>query len=142
MERTHLVLAALAAGGQNCSFTPVQVQKLFFLVDREAGSLLGGPHFNFVPYDYGPFDSDVYSEIESLSTEGLSEIDNTMRYRVYRLTPSGYEAGVAALSKVVEPARGFLVEAANWVKSLSFQQLVAAIYAKYPEMKTNSIFKS
>lgn len=142
MERRHLVLAAMAAAGQNSSFTPVQVQKLFFLIDREAGPFLGGPFFDFVPYDYGPFDREVYSEIESLAAEGMSEVDSSMRYRVYRLTPSGFETGADCLSQIDEPARSFMVEAAKWVKSLSFQQLVAAIYTKYPEMKANSIFKS
>jgi hypothetical protein len=36
MERDDIILAGLAAGGENATFTPVQVQKLFFLIDREA----------------------------------------------------------------------------------------------------------
>ena len=50
MERPNLVLAALAAGGENASYWPVQVQKLLFLIDREASALVGGPHFpNLTP---------------------------------------------------------------------------------------------
>ena len=68
MERRQLLLAALspAKGGQ---YTPVQVQKLIFLLDREASALTGGPHYKFVPYDYGPFDSDVYADLRSLADE-------------------------------------------------------------------------
>ena len=36
------------------------VQKLLFLLDREAAEIVGGPHFRFVPYNYGPFDKGVY----------------------------------------------------------------------------------
>ena len=50
----NLVLAALAAGGENATFSPVQVQKLLFVLDREASPHIDGPHFNFIPYDYGP----------------------------------------------------------------------------------------
>ena len=69
MERSELVLAALAAGGKNASYSPVQVQKLLFLVDREGEKLVGGKHFNFVPYDYGPFDREVYDELARILHE-------------------------------------------------------------------------
>jgi hypothetical protein len=32
MNRSNLIMAGLAAAGENASFTPVQVQKLFFLL--------------------------------------------------------------------------------------------------------------
>jgi len=57
MDRGDLVLAALAAGGVGASYSPVQVQKLLFLIDREAANLVDGPHFSFRPYDYGPFEA-------------------------------------------------------------------------------------
>jgi uncharacterized protein len=71
LNQREVVLAGLAAAGQNTTFTPVQVQKLFFLIDREASHLVNGPHFKFSPYDYGPFDSDVYSTLDGLEREGL-----------------------------------------------------------------------
>jgi hypothetical protein len=43
MTRSEILLAGLAAGGENTTYTPVQVQKLFFLLDREAAAALGGP---------------------------------------------------------------------------------------------------
>lgn len=142
MERRELIIAALAAAGENAAFAPVQVQKLFFLLDREAHQLLGGPHFAFAPYDYGPFDRQLYEELERLEWEGLVAIDHSRRYRLYRLTSQGYSEGVQELNKVPEPARTFVSRASNWVRSLNFQQLVAAIYNRYPDMKANSIFQS
>ena len=105
MERRELIIAALAAAGENAAFAPVQVQKLFFLLDREAHQLLGGPHFAFAPYDYGPFDRQLYEELERLEWEGLVAIDHSRRYRLYRLTSQGYSEGVQELNKVPEPAR-------------------------------------
>jgi hypothetical protein len=76
-EPGPLVLAALAAGGENATYRPVQVQKLVFLIDREASRLVDGPHFGFQPYDYGPFDRAVYIELDSLHTQGLVNAQNT-----------------------------------------------------------------
>ena len=57
LSRENLVLAAFAsAGGRR--HTPVQAQKLLFLLDREVPSL--GTPFKFIPYHYGPFDPEVY----------------------------------------------------------------------------------
>ena len=140
MDRTNLMLAALAAGGENASFTPVQVQKLFFLIDREIAPLVGGPHFAFKPYDYGPFDRAVYGALDVLRLGELVNTHDTGRYRVYQLSPEGYRRGIENLAQLEEPARGFVEQAASWVRRLTFQQLVAAIYKRYPEMKVNSVF--
>ena len=42
MDTRDLMLSARAAGGPNAIYNPVQVQKLLFLIDREAASLVGG----------------------------------------------------------------------------------------------------
>jgi hypothetical protein len=47
----------------------VQVQKLFFLLDENIAADLGGRQFSFEPYDYGPFDRAVYSELELLARQ-------------------------------------------------------------------------
>jgi hypothetical protein len=141
MARDDLVLAALAAGGENASYTPVQVQKLFFLIDREVSALIGGQHFNFRPYDYGPFDSSVYVVLSALEARGLIQTTSLARYRVYSLTPAGYQQGVQALGRIVPDAREYFCQVTAWIRRLSFQQLVAAIYNKYPEMKVNSVFR-
>ena len=73
MTKREVVLAALAPA-QGKQHSPVQVQKLLFLLDREASELLGGPHFNFVPYNYGPFDKEVYQVLNELDFNELVTI--------------------------------------------------------------------
>jgi uncharacterized protein len=141
MDRGELILAALCSGGQNAIFTPVQVQKLFFLVDRELGSRVGGPHFAFQPYDYGPFDGAVYRELESLASGGLVQIDTSGSIKRYALTPLGFQRGEQIASAVAPGVRDYLQRVATWVRSLGFAALVSAIYQKYPDMRVNSIFK-
>jgi uncharacterized phage-associated protein len=141
MDKNKLLLAALAAAGENASFTPVQVQKLFFLIDREASHLVGGPHFNFVAYDYGPFDRAVYDGLEELAQCELAHIENTGRYRVYGLSQNGFQQGTKVLSDLPTSARNYISNVSTWVRKLSFEQLVASIYNRYPEMKANSVFR-
>lgn len=140
MNRRDLMLAALAGAGNSASFSPVQVQKLLFLIDQEIPRWVAGPHFAFRPYDYGPFDSDVYSELEALQRQGLVAIQQGY-YRSYSLTADGYERGASILAGAAPQAKDFIVRAANWVRALTFNQLVSAIYEKYPQMKENSVFK-
>lgn len=141
LNQRQITLAALAAAGENASFSPVQIQKLFFLIDREASHLVDGPHFKFKPYDYGPFDSAVYDQLAFLDFLGLVSIIGSGRYRVYGLTESGFAEGRSVLDALPSQTVDFLSAAARWVRGLSFQQLVAAIYRDYPDMKVNSIFR-
>lgn len=141
MNKTEIILAAFAAGGENATFSPVQAQKLLFLVDREVAHAVGGPHFNFVAYDYGPFDRRVYDAIDLLEISGLASIQSTGKYRIYSLTSEGYRDGLQLLDKLAPEARDYLRQIATWIRRLSFQQLVSAIYSRYPEMKANSVFQ-
>lgn len=135
------VLSALAAGRGAPELTPVQAQKLFFLLDREGAHLSGGPWFNSHPYDYGPFDIQIYQELDALSREGYVEVDRGARYRKYRLTPRGLQEGMGRLRELSGPAVQWFGDIKNWVQSLNFNDLVTEIYRKYPEMRENSVFR-
>jgi len=140
MNRSDAVLAAMAAAGENATFTPVQIQKLMFLIDREIPRLVGGPHFNFQPYDFGPFDSAVYDLLDRLTAQELV-YQSKARYRLYTLSPEGYHRGLGVLNGS-NAASTYIRQAANWVRSIPFSKLVAAIYRAYPDMQVNSIFRS
>ena len=142
MDRKDYLLAVLATSGDG-SFTPVQIQKLLFLLDKEVPDRIGGPHFHFIPYDYGPFDSEVYDALEQLTSERFVDIDYTLgtRRRVYRLTGSGRERGTSVLDRLPPDLKGSIEALSAWVRSLSFEQLVAGIYQRYPEMKVRSVFR-
>ena len=103
MNRQDLMLAVLAVD-RGASYTPVQVQKLFFLLDARVADRFGGPYFEFSPWDYGPFDRAVYDELEGLEAAGLVQISRSPggRWRTYRLTMEGQERGEQILSQNVE----------------------------------------
>jgi hypothetical protein len=119
------------------------VQKLFFLLDQNIAADLGGRQFSFEPYDYGPFDRAVYSELELLAQQGLVAIQATpgADRRKFYLTPAGHAIGSAMFGQLNERARSYMSRVSAWVRSLSFAELVGSIYNRYPEMKANSVFR-
>ena len=142
MNSRDLLLAGLSpASGR--AHTPVQVQKLFFLIDANISGEIGGAAFRFAPYDYGPFDAAVYRGLDRLAAEGLVDIqfDPGLRTRCYRLTEHGQAQGATLLAGLSPRAQDYIRRASEFVRSLSFEELIAAIYKAYPAMKVNSVFR-
>ena len=141
MSRDEAILAALApAGGK--PHAPVQVQKLLFLLDREAHALIGGPYFNFVAYHYGPYDKEVYRELEQLDGYGMVTIRSDGWQRSYALTPRGQRKGERILRGLPPEAKKYIRAASEFVLSLGFSELVSAIYKAYPDMRENSLIRT
>jgi hypothetical protein len=142
MDRNSLVLTALSPA-KGAPHSPVQVQKLLFLIDRNIAQEVGGPHFNFLPYAYGPFDLAVYTTLEELEKHGLVSIDEAAgrKWKMYCLTPEGQKAGEECLKKLDDKIALYVSTLSGFVRQLSFAQLVSAVYKAYPEMKVNSVFK-
>lgn len=142
MTRSEFVLAVLATAEGN-ALTPVQVQKLFFVLDRRIPGAIEGPRFAFAPYDYGPFDADVYREIESLAELGLAEVikPGSFSMKTFRLTPRGQAKGDGVFSTLDDGTRAYIAKVSRFVRTHSFADLVSAIYKAFPEMKANSVFR-
>ena len=145
IARREFVLAGMQPASQG-EFTPVQIQKLFFLIqDLAAGSHVlglanGHAHFTFEPYHYGPFDKEVYAQIECLSREGLAAIEMREPFiRTYRLTPEGQKLANSIYGRTDQPTQRLLANVVTWVLEQNFNQLVKAVYAAYPDMAANSI---
>lgn len=142
MTKRELLLACLAAA-QGGTYEPVQIQKLVFLFQEKAPDLFQKKPFKFVPYNYGPFDQKIYSELDAMSGEGLVQIwpANFCIPRSYALTEVGKKAGDESLGKMADRFRKYLFQLSTWVRSISFAALVGAIYNEFPAMKVNSVFR-
>jgi hypothetical protein len=142
MTRDEVILAALAPA-KGREFTPVQVQKLFFLIDRVLGQRVSGPHFDFRPYHYGPFDAGVYQAIEGLAMRGQAAVGDGQEFqmRTYRLTPVGQAEGDRLLGDLEPEVADYFQRASDFVRSTPFAELVSSIYKAYPEMRARSIFR-
>ena len=143
LNKEQVVLAALASAAGEV-FTPVQIQKLLFLLEKRLWpNHKLGPYFDFAAYDYGPFDADVYVVLENLQKKGLVEIFNKphLRWNKYKSTTKGAAEGEAVLQSLGENVRNYFQALSEFVRRLSFAELVGAIYKAYPEMKVNSVFR-
>ena len=140
MNRDEFVLAAMAPAG-TAGFSRVQIQKALFLLDRNIGELTGGPHFDFTPYHYGPFDPEVYRALEELERDGLITIsrDPAKPSPMYALTPAGLAKGRKELDGLEQRVQDFIRNTVHFVRTVSFTDLVTAIYREYPEMAENSV---
>ena len=98
------------------------------------------PILTFVPYHYGPFDKEVYAQMESLRREGLATIGmQEPRIRTYCLTPVGQDLACSIFDTLDQSTQEFLRDMSTWVLEQDFNQIVKAVYAAYPHMAVNSV---
>jgi DNA-binding PadR family transcriptional regulator len=135
-----LLMALALRDGQ--PLTPAQIQKAMFLMSAEAPELVGQAFYNFIPYNYGPFDSNVYSDLDVMTQKGLVTASTVSgrSWKVYAITPAGLDQASKAGETADPKGLEFLKRVVDWVASMSFPELVRAIYAKYPAYKANSVF--
>ena len=140
-EQIALVLLSLADGQP---FTPVQIQKALFLASNKVpNAFRDDSRYDFQPYDYGPFDWQVYSDAENLKHEGLAQIDQQpgSRWRTYAASQAGLTAGRRLADRLTPDQRAILEKIVKLVRNLSFNELVSAIYRAYPDMRVRSVFR-
>lgn len=138
MDNEQLVLLIL--GISKSELSPIQLQKIIFIAQDKLGSqVIQG--FNFEPYYFGPFDKNLYSILNTLCKEGFVEqisVENK-RWKKYRITNEGYDKIKSDMDN--NASNSYLRKLVDFVKSLSFIQLLKTVYSNYPEMKVNSIIK-
>jgi uncharacterized protein len=135
------LLLALAESAAR-SLSPVQVQKTMFVFAREAERKLGKENFyDFVPYNYGPFDAAIYRDLADLERRGQVQIFNPTAgaARRYAITPVGI-LSASQIREQDETHASFLGEVVRWVEGKSFPDLIRAIYSSWPEYRQNSVF--
>lgn len=105
-------------------------------------SAVGSKFYDFVPYNYGPFDKAIYSDAEALEAEGLVFIDReSMSTPRYVITGEGAKRARELSRNAEKKATKYLEEIVDWCRSRSFPELVRAIYKAFPEYKRNSVFQ-
>lgn len=131
--KEEIILNVLSLVPDN-SFSPVQIQKLFFLLEKR----LQLNCFNFIPYHYGPYDRSLTDALTALAVfSGKIEIKNIDGVKHYQISSSSYND----ISNFFDDSkRKFIREMVSFIKKLSFKQLCMAIYKEFPEMAQNSVF--
>jgi hypothetical protein len=118
------------------SLTPVQAQKIMFVLGQEAPRDVGVDFYQFVPYNYGPFCQDIYDDQRNLDHEGYLRKDG----KLYVITKSGLNAATDIEASQRVGIGAYLGKLVQWTTSKSFSALLSSIYSKYPEFAVNSVF--
>ena len=141
MDRKNWTLLALSAA-HGKYLTPVQLQKSLFLLGKAFPEKMNN-FYKFEPYNYGPFDAVIYEDAKILAQAGLVNINipRGRRWCMYLCTSDGLIRAENAVENIPQEVWQFLEKIVDWIFPLSFSQIVSAVYAAYPEMKVNSVFK-
>lgn len=118
----------------------IRLMKTLFLVWYRHGRPPEGPFF-FKPYLYGPCSFEVYRELDKLQAAGLVVQPNPSMQGRYFLTSAGQDAAVRAQRYLKRELATDLKKKAQWSTTLSFQDLLRAVYAKAPEFATRSVVR-
>jgi len=139
MERKDWILVLLHAteGGH---LDRVRIVKGLFLLSQESPEPLEN-FYSFYPYLYGPFSSEIYSDLDELIEENLIAIDLKIApsWSQYRLTDKGSSRAKELWKALSKPIRQKLSEIAKNVLSLSFSKLLTYVYGKYPDYARESV---
>ena len=146
MKERDFVLAVMSMF-PNQKPTPVQVQKLFFLIDEKLPAYRdcpeGVPYFEFRPEGFGPFDRKVFDVLNGLYREGFVELlgNSWNPTRAYEVAVVGLEKGKRFVDEIPETPRSYIETLGKWVFSVTLKELISTIYQAFPEMKANSVFR-
>lgn len=134
------VLLRIITSAEGDPLSPVQLQKVAFLIGEECRDYVPPDYYEFVAYDYGPFCADIYKDTEKLQQEGLITIDlnSEGRWKEYR---AAFRSRNHDASLIPPPLADYINRVVDWAMSLSFRELVSTIYHLYPDYARNSIFR-
>jgi DNA-binding PadR family transcriptional regulator len=119
---------------------PVRIQKGMFLLAKR------GPArdvYDFEPYNWGPFSSEIYRDLDALGADGLvrSEPVPGRTWRLYGVTTAGAQRVRELIEEADPQAVEWLGQARRFVTERSFVALLREVYAAYPEYATNSMLR-
>ena len=116
------------------------LMKYAFLLQMEGGG--GRRLYRFVPYHYGPFAKELYTDLENLQEEGLVSVDNDSeedlpaadvvqagKTRVALADPERAEQALAELPDDLKEDAAAIIE--NY-GSLDHNALLRTVYENYP----------
>ena len=141
-ERKEWTLLAIYCANED-GLSPAQLQKSLFLLGKNLPDAVGDNYYQFTPYGYGPFDQTIYFDAEQLSRDGLISINYTesRKWPKYFITSKGKEYAESLKQKTENKVTDYLYAVIKWAQSLTFQELIRAIYHAFPKFKSNGVFQ-
>lgn len=118
----------------------IRMQKAAFLVSERGNDKLRA--FEFEPYNWGPYSSDLNSSLRHLTALDLLDTERKPghQYPEYTTTPAGESRAEVLWGTLEDREKAFLKVVRKFVTSRSFSQLLRDVYAAYPDYATRSQF--
>jgi uncharacterized protein len=145
VNRSDLALAMMSrlasSGDEQYPFDRIRIQKAMFLLTQR-GSSGWRDLYEYKPYNWGPYSSQLASDMDSMVREGLVEEEevSSSRQPSYGATAAGEARAATTWSALQNAERDFVRSVRSYVTSRSFTQLLREVYAEYPEFATASYF--
>lgn len=134
-----------------------RIQKLTFLSSQRLEEE-GIDLYDFIPYDYGPFDKQVYDALDFLRAEGFVEQKEIRTYGGdtrydYMLTEKGYESvqenvpeeetesigDISPLQRDVRTIFDIAGDVVDEYNDMPISNLLDRVYDEYPEYTSESV---
>ena len=144
MAPADWLLLLIAARPSRRGLDPIRLQKGMFLLAREGG-IAPRERYWFVPYNYGPMSPALYRDLERLEAEGLIERTLVLDESWRRLTPTpaGMERARALRRRARRRSPDAVAELSRIKRAIvemTFSQLIADVYRRYPYFARRSVF--
>lgn len=144
MSPADWLLLLISARPSRRGLDPIRLQKGMFLLAREGG-IAPRERYWFVPYNYGPMSPALYRDLEKLEAEGLVERTLVLDESWRQLTPTA--EGMRRARALRRRARGRSPEAVaelsrikRTIVQMTFSELIADVYRRYPYFARRSVF--
>lgn len=132
----YLLIFMNLPGGQ-FDMDRIRLMKGMFLLTEEAPA--GMPRlYDFKPYDWGPFSTGVYRDLDELKAQGLVATRGQQPYETYRVTQLGEGKATRLVESLAQPVRQKMGEVKELTTSLSFLELLEHVYDRHPHYAKRS----
>jgi type I restriction enzyme S subunit len=128
-----VVLALLAEKARRATATVLitALMKYVFLLQME-GSSARRRFYHFVPYHYGPFTKELYTDLEKLKEEGFIAVDTAQEGDMTRITLVDSGKAERAIADLPEDLKQDAAVVIEQYGSLAHEELLRIVYEKYP----------
>lgn len=146
MNRRDWLNLFVALEGAPDGLDPVRIQKGLFLFAMEADAPTS-QKYRFKPYDYGPMSAAIYADLDALVRERLVALNDVpgKRWARFTATDIGLREGNRAVEQAEAEGQLRAAQTLHLIKrrvaALPFDELLAGVYAEYPEYAANSVFR-
>ena len=140
--RSDWLLLFIGADGDKHQLDQLRVMKGLFLLSHTLEPLAN--QYTFAPYDFGPFDSKVYRDLDALQARGFIDSSNVGigRRREFWLTELGRRRFDELQASVSAGEFDEIQAAKTFVTSLDADALLSDVYDRFPEFRSRSIARA